>query len=236
VTQLSAPLKEIVIKNPLAKYRDEIERAIKVVDDQNARTFEPGGKLPELDAAARSFFSVSDVSFSELGDYRGRRLRLLDLTHNPGTRTTKTLASLVIVGRAVRYIQDTGAAVMIVTPSSANKATALRDAVWRALDAGLVHAGQLSIMTVVPLRSSQKLWSSPLSADTLLRRRNPMVLHDGPGAAVKSLALDFTQTYAHDPRQRRPDAALLARPASRHTGHGAEPVSRGSRSPSSARI
>jgi hypothetical protein len=202
VTRLTTPLREIVIKNPLAKYRDEIERAIHAVDDQNARTFGPGGKLPELDDAARSFFSVSDISFSELGYYRGRRLRLLDLTYNPGTRTTKTLASLVIVGRAVRYIQDTGAAVMIVTPSSANKATALRDAVWRAIDAGLVHAGQLGIMTVVPLRSSQKLWSSPLSADPLLRRRNPMVLHDGPGAAVKSLALDFTGTYAKEFRKR----------------------------------
>jgi hypothetical protein len=91
---------------------------------------------------------------------------------------------------------------MIVTPSSANKATALRDAVWRAIAADLVSPGQLSIMTVVPRRSVPKLWSSPLSADPALRRRNPMVLHDGAGAAVKSLALDFTGTCAKEFRER----------------------------------
>jgi len=204
VTRPVALVKEIIIKNPVAKYRDEIERAIQVVcerTDNSTRVFDPGCKLPELDDAAKAFFSASDISYSELGDYRGRRLRLLDLTYNPGTRTTKTLASLVIVGRAVRHIQDTGASVMIVTPSSANKATALRDSVWRAIDAGLVSPRRLSIMTVVPRRSLPKLWSSPLSEDPLLRRRNPMVLHGGAGAAVKSMALDFTGTYAKEFRE-----------------------------------
>jgi hypothetical protein len=197
--------KEIIIKNSIVKYHDEIERAIQVVHertDSSARAFDPGCKLPELADTAKSFFSASDISYSELGYYCGRRLRLLDLTHNPGTRTTKTLASLIIVGRAVRYIQDTGASVMIVTPSSANKATALRDSVWRAIDVGLVSPRRLSIMTVVPRRSLPKLWSSPLSEDPLLRRRNPMVLHDGAGAEVKSLALDFTGTCADEFRER----------------------------------
>ena len=57
---------------------------------------------------------------------------MLDLTGNPGTHTTKTFASLLIVARAVEYIRRTGEKVVIFSPTSANKGTALRDAVLRA--------------------------------------------------------------------------------------------------------
>jgi hypothetical protein len=122
---------------------------------------------------------------------------------NPRTRTTKTLASLVIVARAVRYIHDTGEPVMIITPSSANKATALRDAVYRAIESGLVKSSQLKITTVVPAGSSSKLWSSPLSEDSELRVRNPMVLHGSSEPAdVKVLAQEFVDSYSAALRDR----------------------------------
>jgi hypothetical protein len=116
---------------------------------------------------------------------------------NPSTRTTKTLASLTIAARAVRHIAETGDRIMIVTPSSANKATALRDAVHRAVASGLVTSDQLQITSVVPGTSVDKLWSSPLSEDVSLRRRNPLVVHEcAEPASVKDLATAFATGHA----------------------------------------
>ena len=129
---------------------------------------------------------------SELGGYRGRTLVLLDLMGNPATRTTKTFASLVIVARAVRHIRATGEPITIITPSSANKATALRDAVYRALAAGLVGPEQLNIIVVVPPSATPKLWASPLTDDPDLRALNPIVVHQGAErAAVKDSVYAF---------------------------------------------
>jgi hypothetical protein len=116
---------------------------------------------------------------------------------NPRTRTTKTLPSLVIVARAAEYVRRTGERVMIVSPSSGNKATALRDAVLRAYEAGLVAPEQLQILVVVPETSRAKLWASPLSADPDLCRRNPVATHAGAQAAdVKPLAMALVDRYA----------------------------------------
>lgn len=101
------------------------------------------------------------------------RLVLLDLMGNPGTLTVKTLASHVIVARAVRHTETTGEPVMLVTPSSANKATALRDAVLRAYRTGLATPAELRIVSLVPDASRAKLWSSALSEDAELAERNP---------------------------------------------------------------
>lgn len=154
----------------------------------------PGTALPALDAQVRDYLSVSTLAHTPMAEYRGYRLSLLDLSRNPGTGTTKTFPSLVMVARAVRYIQDTGERVTILTPSSANKAVALRDAVLRAIRCGLVTAQQLNIVVLVPVESTYKLRSSELSADPELSARNPVGVYSGAQAeqvkAISRAALD----------------------------------------------
>lgn len=108
---------------------------------------------------------------------------------NPRTRTTKTFASLLIVARAVEHLRSTGESLMIVTPSSANKATALRDAVLRAYETGLADPGRLKIVAVVPGMAREKLWSSPLTEEAALGDANPLAVYETAQAEdVKSLA------------------------------------------------
>ena len=114
-----------------------------------------------------------------MAEYRGHHLSLLDLTRNAGTRTTKTFASLLIVARAVRHIEHTGERITILTPSSANKAIALRHAVERAIEYKLVAPSQLNVVTVVPAVSAYKLRSSILSRDSELIARNPVAIYHG---------------------------------------------------------
>ncbi|MEU0738984.1 DUF6002 family protein [Streptomyces sp. NPDC006134] len=189
-----------VVTNALSRHYDVVAEAARIMGRQSAvpeGEFEPGFELPELSTEMEQYFAASDVALGELGEYRGRRLTLLDMMRNPHTRTTKTFASLVMVARAVHHIQTTGERILILTPSSANKATALRDAVWRAIDAGLVTRDQLRIAVIVPTASQPKLWSSPLSTDPDLRRRNPVMVYDGPErASVKDLARAFMDKYA----------------------------------------
>ena len=152
--------------------------------------------MPELTPGVREFLSVSGLAFSAMPSYKGRSVTLLDLTRNPGTRTTKTFASLIIVARAVRFIQDTGERVTIVTPSSANKAIAIRDAVLRAIRAGLVGADQLNVIAVVPEGSVPKLRSSELFTDPHLRARNPIAVYGGPQpASVKAVARGMVDEF-----------------------------------------
>jgi hypothetical protein len=159
--------------------------------------FGPGFTLPPTDEKLRDFFSVAEVGFTELGSAGGARLVLLDMMRNPGTRTTKTFGSLVMVARAVRYIRETGERVMIVTPSSANKATALRDAVLRAYRSGLVTPAELQIVTLVPEVARGKLWSSALTTEPELAARNPMCVQrcDEP-ASVKVTATEAVAVTA----------------------------------------
>jgi hypothetical protein len=162
--------------NTLTTFETQLRQALERCGTRSAPSgaFNPGFELPAVDAKLRDLFSVAEVGFTELGTHRGARLVLLDLMRNPGTRTTKTFGSLVMVARAVRYIRETGERVMILTPSSANKATALRDAVLRAYRAGLVTPRELQIVTLVPEVARAKLWSSALTTDAELAARNPM--------------------------------------------------------------
>ncbi|MFJ9855855.1 DUF6002 family protein [Streptomyces sp. NPDC101150] len=196
----STAVSPTVLKSALVHYYEELQEALAVLEHHradNADAFSPAFRLPDPGPALEEFLSVSGIGVAELPGYRGRVLRLLDLMGNPGTRTTKTLASLLIVARAVRHITDTGERIMIVTPSSANKATALRNAVHRAIACGLVNEHQLQITSVVPAVSTAKLWSSPLSEDPRLRRLNPLVVHDSEEpAAVKELASAFAAEHA----------------------------------------
>ncbi len=159
--------------------------------------FSPGFALPELDDAVRSFLSVATARWQPVGEYRGHRITLFDLTGNPGTHTTKTYASLLIVARAVEHIRRTGRPIMIVSPTSANKGVALRDAVLRALDAGLVGPAQLRVVTVAPQAGRHKLRASRLSADPALRALNPQLLYTGKEPeAVKALAREYVREHA----------------------------------------
>lgn len=208
----AAPPAATLLKNALTHYDRDLRQTLTALERDRTDAsgagaegpvFSPAFRLPDPSPELERFFSVSDIAVTDLPSYRGHRLRLLDLMRNPATRTTKTLASLVIVARAVRHITDTGERVMIVTPSSANKATALRDAVHRAIHSGLVTADQLRIACVVPAQSTAKLWASPLSEDPALRRRNPLVVHAAEEpAAVKELAARFTATHAEQLWQR----------------------------------
>ncbi|MEZ0076061.1 DUF6002 family protein [Planotetraspora sp. GP83] len=194
----TAAARTLVVNNVIERYYGNIQHLLCTLAGRGAgNDFNPGFELPPLDDEMVRFFAPSSVAVHSLAGYRGSRLALLDLMRNPGTRTTKSLASLIMVARAVEHVRRTGRRVMLLTPSSANKATALRDAVLRALRCGLVESDQLQITTVVPESSYPKLWSSPLSTDPVLRVRNPVVVYQGPDpAGVKALARRFYDKYA----------------------------------------
>jgi Family of unknown function (DUF6002) len=183
-----------VLHNALAHYYPEIRILLRQVGERSTLPgFGPGFELPELDDAMIAFLEPSTLAWQPLGVFGQRRLSLLDLRSNPDTRTTKTNASLLIVARAVAYIRRTGERIMIVTPSSANKATALRSAVLRAIKVGLVEPHELQITTVVPAASLPKLWESDLSGDPAHLRRNPMLVLPGQ---VRMGVKDLVQRFA----------------------------------------
>jgi hypothetical protein len=150
--------------------------------------FEPQWALPEMSAGLADFFAASDLRASAMGEYRGRTLFLLDLTGNPRTRTTKTFGSLIIVARALRHIATTDEPVLLLTPSAANKAVALRDAVLRAYETGLATPAQLRVAVLVPESNLPKIWRSPL-LDEPYAAANPIGVYGGPEREdVKNLA------------------------------------------------
>ena len=159
--------------------------------------FEPSMELPLLDDAMRQFLSAATAQFFELGMYRGIPLRLLDLRGNPNTQTTKTLASTLIVARAVRHIQKTGERILLFSPSSGNKAIALRDAVLRALQAKLVSEEQLRIITLTPVQTVEKLRSTELYDNPRLRALNPVfVLDTDSPERVKAIGQEFKEAFS----------------------------------------
>ncbi|WP_254018995.1 DUF6002 family protein [Mesorhizobium escarrei] len=165
--------------------------------------FKPGYELPPLDEKLVSFFEPATIALHRLGDYRGRQVNVLNLVGNPRTRTTKTFASLVMVARAIQHIRATGESILIVTPTSGNKGGALRDAVLRALECGLVVPDQLRIAIVVPKDSISKLWSSTLSEDAELRRLNPVFICDAEdGSIVKAMTREFVRQTSQDLKDR----------------------------------
>ncbi|MFC7307067.1 DUF6002 family protein [Streptomyces monticola] len=191
---------EVRVENSIDRYYPYIAPAAKMLLDEDAAhpgEFSPGPQLPAMTPEFRQFFSTSRLAYAPLGDYAGKRLSFLNLAQNPGTRTTKTFASLVVVARAVRFIQETGQRVMILTPSSANKATAMRDAVLNAIRLNLVTPDQLSVSVVVPEGSTPKLWESDLSRDLELKDRNPVSVYPGAEPAhVKALARHVVEEHA----------------------------------------
>ncbi|MBG0828717.1 hypothetical protein HS041_13155 [Planomonospora sp. ID67723] len=192
--------------NLLIDYYDRLPASIAAcVDDlEPVRSdigFSPGYHLPALDADVERFLSVATARWEPLGAYGEHRLTLLDLTGNPATGTTKTFASLMIVARAVEYIRRYGEAITIFSPTSANKGVALRDAVLRAIETGLVRPDQLRTVILAPGSCLAKLRSSRLSADPELRELNPMLVYNGSEPEqVKALGRAFADKYAGDLR------------------------------------
>lgn len=190
--------------NMLLDYYDMLPRAVAAcVPDPSPVTtpgeFAPGYALPELDDQVRQYFAAATVSWRPLGEYCGHQIILLDLAENPGTHTTKTFPSLLIVARAVEFIRRTGQPIMIFSPTSANKGTALRDAVLRAIEAGLVTPEQLRIVVLAPIGGKDKLRSSRLATDSRLRELNPVLLYDGQEPeAVKALGKEFAAGRSAD--------------------------------------
>ncbi|TCO45320.1 DUF6002 family protein [Actinocrispum wychmicini] len=190
-----------VTGNLLADFYDLLPRAAEpsMLDPAVAdpAAFSPGFALPELDSDVLGFLSVATARWRPLGEYAGHRMTMLDLTGNPGTGTTKTFASLLIVARAVAYIRRTGEPVVIFSPTSANKGVALRDAVLRAIDAGLVTPSQLRVVVLAPMSCAHKMRASRLSTDEYLRALNPLLLYSGPKAEdVKALGREFVDRHA----------------------------------------
>jgi Family of unknown function (DUF6002) len=166
-------------------------------------SFSPGFLLPAPGDDVRRFFAVATAEWRAIADYAGSRLHLLDLASNPGTNTTKTFASLLIVARAVEFIRRTGEPVVVFTPTSANKGTALRDAVERALDAGLATPDQLRVVMLAPEGCREKLRGSRLAADPELRRRNPVLLYGGADPeGVKEVGRRFAREHGAAFRER----------------------------------
>lgn len=162
--------------------------------------FEPSMRLPELDPRMQSFLSVATAQFFEMGSYRDVPLRLFDLRQNESTQTTKTFASTLIVARAIRHIQETGDSILLFSPSSGNKAIALRDAVLRALKAKLVHPEQLRIVTLTPMQTIGKLRKTELYDDPRLRDLNPIfVLDTESPEAVKIVGQQFKELFNRQP-------------------------------------
>jgi uncharacterized protein DUF6002 len=179
-TLASSASTEIGVSSPLIRYYQGVRAAARQVVRERDGAPAPtvSFDLPELDDPLRRYFAQPGVALTPIGVERGRSLRLLNLMGDPDTRTTKTLASLVMVARAAHHIQRTGEGVLLVTPSSANKATALRAAVARAYRTGLARPEQLRMVAVAPATSAAKLRSGDLSADPDLRAANPFVLAD----------------------------------------------------------
>jgi hypothetical protein len=171
----------VQVENSLSTYLEVVADAMQAVAAQRLRSerFEPEWAMPEMSSALESFFSASELRLSAMGEYSGARLHLLDLTRNPCTRTTKTFGSHVIVARALRHIETSREPVLLFTPSSANKAVALRDAVARAYEVGLATPETLRVATLVPKSSRAKLWSSRMSEDPELALRNPVAIFEG---------------------------------------------------------
>jgi hypothetical protein len=208
--ELSVPVEPITVDervdNAISRYYHGVELAIEDLRaagwDTAVDYFQPTWNLPARSAALDRFFAHAVLSGGSAGAYRGHPLWLLDMTGNPRTRTTKTFGSLIIVARALHHTATTGEPIMLITPSAANKAVALRDAVLRAYEAGLAGPETLRATVVVPTSSLPKLWDSPLLADPHLARTNPIGVYDGAEREdVKRIATAAVREAAEDIRR-----------------------------------
>ncbi|SEF24652.1 hypothetical protein SAMN05421837_102804 [Amycolatopsis pretoriensis] len=179
-----------IVQNALSRYHEHIRAVARVV------TAARGGDLAiplEPLEVFEEFTDVTDIGLSQVGE----NMFLFDLMRNPGARTTKTMASLLMVSRAVSHIRRTGERILVFTPTSGNKGTALRDAIARAYECGLVTPEQLRMVMLVPESSRVKLRDCALTWEGALHSVNPvaMVNVDQP-ADVKQLSAKVVAAQA----------------------------------------
>lgn len=172
--------------------------------DDGAGPFHPSLMLPELDESLARLLEPTRICWRELETRCGTPVAVLDLGADPATHTTKSIASYLMVLRAVVHIRSTGERVWLVTPSSANKATALRAAVERAITLGLVEADRLGVASLVPSASLGKLRAGVLCDEPALAARNPVFVWPGePKQAVKEVAEAVVRERAADMLERK---------------------------------
>lgn len=198
-----ANIKSSDSKSIITRYYNGILEASRHITPTTSKTFSPEFSYPTLDEKWEAFFSVAQASLDPLDSYAGRNLYLLDLMKNPGTHTTKTTASLLMVARAVQHINTTGDSILMFTPSSGNKAIALRDAVARALELELVTPDKLRIASLTPVSTLHKIRRNLLTESEELRRLNPILVYPGAEAAnVKKIGKAFTELAGNGTTER----------------------------------
>ncbi|MCA9890781.1 MAG: hypothetical protein KC546_20520, partial [Anaerolineae bacterium] len=182
-------------------YYAGIDKAQKLLESQstgeNRPLFEPARSLPPLSNDLCTFYEPAKMRIVPIGEYKGISLKLFDLAMDPTTNTTKTLPSLLMIGRAIQHIRSTGENLLILVTTSGNKGTALRSAVERAIRLGLVTKEQLRIVTIVPKSSTHKLRASGLTSDPELAVLNPIAVYQGESSAkLKLIGSEFQKRYS----------------------------------------
>jgi hypothetical protein len=179
------------VRDPVARYRRLLGLVAARLEPERERSApgDPPFALPGPgDGRWAEFFASTPLTYRRLGEYQGHVLDCLDLMGNPGTRTTKSLASNMIMARAVLRARSSGRPLVIVTPTSGNKGTALRDALARAQALGLPGADAVSVIMAVPPASVSKLRACAGDADPEFTARNPVAVLDvASGGELKEL-------------------------------------------------
>jgi arsenate reductase-like glutaredoxin family protein len=181
------------VTNPVFRYWPLLLRAgERLTEERRERIhagFNPSFQLPDRDAKWDAYFSATPIGLHDVGKYRDHRVLFLDLMGNKDTRTTKSLASGLMVSRAICHMRDTGQRVTLVTPTSGNKGTALRAAVAKAVSLRLIEPDEVRVIVVVPRPSRGKLRAGPLDDDAEFTWHNPVFIAElDDGAEVKALA------------------------------------------------
>ncbi|ADU68027.1 DUF6002 family protein [Pantoea sp. At-9b] len=159
-------------------------------------TFDPDFKIPALDEKLISFLEPTKASIVSIGKYKGREISLFNLMKNPETNTVKTFAATLLIARAVSHIREKHEKIIVFSPSSGNKAIALRDAVLRAIKCDLVSPEELRIITLTPKDTKEKLRVSELSSDKYLKNLNPaFVLDTDSPEKVKDIGNKFKERF-----------------------------------------
>jgi hypothetical protein len=199
-----------VVAQPLRRYHRLLAETAKLLERDRIAAggpWSPPFDLPDpADARWSELLQSTPLRFGRIGGYRGHMFDAIDLTGNPGTRTTKSLASMTMVARAILHARSSGRPLTIVTPTSGNKGTALRDAVARAQNSGIPGAELVRIVMLVPAASASKLRKCVNDSDPEFSVRNPIATVDvETGAELKELAAMATEEVRMRTAGRRGD-------------------------------
>lgn len=196
---------QTLVPNPIAEYYAEIATLSKKIAAAQTPLDEfCPWELPALDEQMSKFYEASAIAYGTVDLGIDREVILLNMSTYAGTKTTKTNPSLLMVARAVQHTRQTGEPITIISPSSGNKATALRAAVERAYELGITSPDFLNIVVVVPQEAHPKLWESTLSSRDDYRLANPLVTTAAPTrVAVKSLVNEVRKKLGDRHKGRR---------------------------------